>query len=185
MDPRWASLTERAWICSGCGMRHVGLFDLVVDRPSACPKDVVAIANTELQPAATILSEDFCVVDSAHYFIRCLLRLPLLDSGGRYFGYGVWTSLSRQNFVIYAESFNTDAQGKLGPWFGYLSNKLNGYPETFALRSQVRPNDGRQRPFVELEPTDHPLVIEQREGISFDRLMQIYALNGHDIAPFG
>jgi hypothetical protein len=54
-----------------------------------------------------------------------------------------------------------------------------------ALKSQVRPSDGRQRPFVELEPTDHPLAIEHADAISFDRLMQIYALNGHDIAPFG
>jgi len=42
--------------------------------------------------------------------------------------------------------------------------------------------DDRQRPRIELEPTDHPLAIEQRAGITFDRLLDIYALNGHDIA---
>jgi len=33
----------------------------------------------------------------------------------------------------------------------------------------------------ELEPTDHPLAVEQRHGITLDRLLDVCALNGHDI----
>jgi len=44
----------------------------------------------------------------------------------------------------------------------------------------VHPQEGRQRPYIELEATDHPLAIEQRAGITFDRLLDLYALNGHD-----
>jgi hypothetical protein len=47
----------------------------------------------------------------------------------------------------------------------------------------LHPRDGRQRPCVELEPTGHPLAIEQQRGISLDRLLEIYALNGHDLRP--
>jgi hypothetical protein len=180
-DSRWEQLTERKWVCSGCGLRHAGLFDLVVDRPAACPRDVVAISNADLHPAATILSEDFCIVDASHYFTSCLLQLPLLGSGGQRFGFGVWASLSRENFVLYSDTFNTGTQGDLGPWFGYLSNHLAGYPETFALKTSVRPNHGRNRPFIELEPTDHPLAVEQRDGITFDRMMDIYRVNGHNM----
>jgi hypothetical protein len=35
------------------------------------------------------------------------------------------------------------------------------------------------RPFVELEPTDHPLALEQRHGISVDRVAEIYAIMAH------
>jgi hypothetical protein len=31
------------------------------------------------------------------------------------------------------------------------------------------------------ESTQHPLAIEQRDGITFDRLLDIYAANGHDM----
>jgi len=43
------------------------------------------------------------------------------------------------------------------------------------------PQAARQRPFIELEPTDHPLAVEQRSGITFDRLLELYAINGHDM----
>lgn len=33
----------------------------------------------------------------------------------------------------------------------------------------------RQRPHIELEPADHPLAIEQRQGIAFDGLQEVYA----------
>jgi hypothetical protein len=34
-------------------------------------------------------------------------------------------------------------------------------------------NDGI-RPYVELEPTSHPLAVEQRLGITLDRVAEIY-----------
>jgi hypothetical protein len=69
----------------------------------------------------------------------------------------------------------------LGPWFGWFSNRLKGYDDTLNLKCQVHPRPGRQRPWIELEPTDHPLAVEQRRGMTLDRLLEIYALNGHDI----
>ena len=71
----------------------------------------------------------------------------------------------------------------MGPWFGWFSNRLKGYPETLNLKCQVRPRSGRQRPLIELEPTDHPLAVEQRDGITLDRIFEIFALNGHDLRP--
>ena len=99
------------------------------------------------------------------------------------FGYGVWSSLSRDSFERYAETFDSGEQAGLGPWFGWFSNSLKGYPDTFGLKCQVHPRDDRQRPCIEVEPSDHPLSIDQREGITFDRLLDLYAANGHDIRP--
>ena len=36
------------------------------------------------------------------------------------------------------------------------------------------------RPFIELEPTDHPLAVEQREGIPARRVAEFYALVVHE-----
>jgi hypothetical protein len=40
-------------------------------------------------------------------------------------------------------------------------------------------NEGMPRPFIELEPTDHPLALEQKNGITVDRVAEIYAYCVH------
>jgi hypothetical protein len=42
---------------------------------------------------------------------------------------------------------------------------------------------GPVRPRIELEPTDHPLAVEQREGISAARLAEIYSYFAHQDDP--
>src|SRR5262249_38464044 len=72
-------------------------------------------------------------------------------------------------------------KANLGLGSGWFSNRLRGYPDTFNLKCQVHPRSGRRRPYIQLEPIDHPLVREQRNGITFDRLLEIYAIHGHDL----
>ena len=90
-------------------------------------------------------------------------------------------TLSKTNFDRYIETFDTGDHGHLGPWFGWFSNRIPGYPDTLNLKCQVVPRNGRSRPYVELKPTHHPLAIEQRDGITFGRILEIYALYGHDV----
>ncbi len=35
------------------------------------------------------------------------------------------------------------------------------------------------RPYIELEPTDHPLAVEQRTGITVERVQQIFEAMTH------
>jgi hypothetical protein len=126
-----------------------------------------------------LLTSDTCVVDGEDFFVRCLLRIPIVDLPGQVFGYGMWSSLSKENFGVYQDAFETDQRESLGPWFGWLSNSVPGYPETLNLKSQVFPQPKGLRPLIELEPTDHPLAAEQRNGITLDRLLEIYAEHGH------
>ena len=127
------------------------------------------------------LSEDFCILHGQHFFVRCVLELPILASDGRALGFGVWSTLSEKNFRRYAETFDS-GEGGLGPWFGWFSNRLKGYPDTLNLNCQVHPRAGRQRPLIELEPGPHPLAREQHEGVTLDRVLELHALHGHDLA---
>jgi hypothetical protein len=43
------------------------------------------------------------------------------------------------------------------------------------LKARIHLRDDGVRPYIELEPTDHPLAIEQRLGISVERVAEIYA----------
>lgn len=81
------------------------------------------------------------------------------------------------------ESFDDNEQGRLGPWTGWFSNRLKGYADTLYLPCRVHPQDNRQRPLIEIADEDHLLAREQREGVSLDRILELYALNGHDLRP--
>jgi hypothetical protein len=180
-DPRWVRLNEEGLMCSSCRALHKGLLDLGADRPSVGIDNIEIESNQVLRLDGTFLSEDFCVVDGKNFMIRTVLELPVLGADDVDFGYGVWSSLSRENFDRYVETFNAGDQEQLQPMFSWFMTRLHGYPDTFALKSRIHPRNGRQRPLVEIQECDNPLYVEQREGVSFDRILDIYAMNGHDL----
>jgi len=180
-DPRWRRLWDNPWSCSVCGETHQGLTDLACGNPEQWPGSEDKGPNSALDLNGNFLSEDFCVLEGQHFFVRAVLEMPIRGSGGKQFGFGVWSTLSRENFERYVATFDSGEQDELGPWFGWFSNRLEGYPDTLNLKCQVHLVSGRQRPRVLLEPTSHPLAVEQQRGITFDRLLDLYAINGHDI----
>jgi hypothetical protein len=112
-----------------------------------------------------------------------VLKLPNAGSDGQTFGLGLWSSLSKENFDLYIEHFSGEDQGRFGPWFGGLSNKVKGHPNTFLLKCLVHPQNDGQRPLLERERSEHPLAVEQRDAITFDQILDFYAASGHDIRP--
>jgi hypothetical protein len=85
----------------------------------------------------------------------------------------VWTSLSRQNFRRLLDHWDDSEREKEPPYFGWLCTLLPTYPDTLNLKTHVHTRTIGLRPFVELEPTDHPLAIEQSKGISTERVAAI------------
>jgi hypothetical protein len=180
-DIRWQRLLRTAVACASCGETHRGLFDLAVDRPEPWPGERVPESNSAVVGRTHVLTEDFCIIENRDYLVRCVLQLPIIGAATERLGYGVWSTLSSTNFALYLDTFDSGDQGNVGPWFGWFSNRLKGYPDTMNLKCMVHPRPGRQRPFIELEPTDHPLAVEQQQGITIDRLLELYAINGHDL----
>ncbi|MFE6856425.1 DUF2199 domain-containing protein, partial [Streptomyces sp. NPDC057674] len=59
-------------------------------------------------------------------------------------------------------------------YFGWLSTELSLYsPSTINLKTHVHTRPVGHRPRIELEPTDHPLAVEQRTGITLARVREI------------
>ncbi|MGB6487706.1 MAG: DUF2199 domain-containing protein [Steroidobacteraceae bacterium] len=183
IDPRWALLQNSTWACSSCSETHRGTFDLGSAKPDLWQGPEDRLPNSMVASSANCLTEDFCVLDGEHYFIRCVLRLPLVGApSGEYFAFGVWSSLSKKNFTVYTETFDGGEQEERGPWFGWFSNRLKGYPDTLNLKCQVHPQAARERPWIELENTEHPLARDAFEGITYERLLEIYAAYGHSLS---
>jgi len=109
---------------------------------------------------------DTCVIDDKYFFIRCVLLIPVHDYQ-QDLGLGVWLSQSEENFGTYLANFDSS---DIGPFFGWFGNSLPFYKEdTGSLKARARFQGNNQRPLVELEPTDHPLVQDCTNGISLDR----------------
>ncbi len=160
--------------CRCCGREVAGLPDLAYDAPLHYHE----VPEAERAERAR-LSADLCTIDTAQgrdHFVRGVLLLPV-EGSDEPFGFGVWVSLSAENFRRYAATFEDDDQSKLGAMFGWFCNRIPYYPDTLNLQTTVVPQDGGDRPRVWINEAhaDHPLYCEQRRGMTADRLGEIYA----------
>ena len=130
----------------------------------------------------TELSSDQCVIDRKHFFVLGRIVIPITDHPDP-FVWLAWVSLSEGCFIRTQELWGTEGREKEQPYFGWLSNSLPYEPSTLHLKTLVHTQPVGQRPLIELEPTDHPLALEQRHGITLHRAQQIAEQLLHENAP--
>lgn len=162
--------------CSQCGAWHDGL--PLAYGPEA-PIYWYGLTPDE-RSTRFVLEPDYAVLDGQHFFVRGALRIPIHGHDAP-FTWVTWVSLSRENYARFVDPpFAPEASGN-SPMFGWLSSEVEGYPSTVNLKAYVHPLPRGQRPLIELEPTDHPLAVEQREGITWQRVQEIaqHVLHGN------
>jgi hypothetical protein len=130
------------------------------------------------------LGSDKCVIDAKWFFVRGCLEIPV-HGQEEPFSWGVWASLSESSFEQWARTYEWSKRSHVGPFFGWLCSHIRLYPDTINLKARVHLRDNNLRPYVEFEPTDHPLAVEQREGIPTERVAEIYAFVTHSTPPYG
>jgi hypothetical protein len=151
--------------CHICGNEHDGLPDVGADRP-----DPFWIIPEDERSRRISLTSDTCQIDGSQFYVRGLIRLPIRDSDER-FGIGVWVSHQEDNFRAYVQQPDSPT---IGPFFGWLSNNISFYAEeTLNLKAMAHFRSGGLRPRLELEPTDYPLAIDQRNGITLEKAWEI------------
>jgi hypothetical protein len=151
--------------CELCGQTHEGLPDLGFSFPDPyldVPKSERASRTTYTPDRCTVREED-----GEHYFVRGVIYVPIRGQEDA-FGIGAWVSQSEANFERYRRN------EAMTPTFGWLVNHMSHYAEsTYLLRTRVHYESSTQRPRIEIEPTTHPLSIDQREGITLARAWEI------------
>lgn len=159
--------TDAGFVCSCCGERHDQLpFAYGVPAPAYWHDGLAGSADS-------VLGDERCVIEGEHYFVRARIVLPVVDSEHD-FEWGVWVSLSGENFARAVRLWNDPERERETPYFGWLSTELPIYqPSTLALKTRAHSNAVGIRPTLELEPTDHPLAVEQRTGITRARVREI------------
>ncbi|GLY03361.1 DUF2199 domain-containing protein [Actinoplanes sp. NBRC 101535] len=159
--------------CGTCGALHEGP-----------PLSFAAPAPDYWRPEmaddpACLLDADLCVVSGEHFYVRGLIELPVWETGD-VFTYSMWVSLSRDNFTRAVDVWEQPGRETEPPYFGWLSNEIAGYePSTLNLRTNIHTRPVGQLPYIELEPTGHPLSLEQHAGLTMARVQEIAAFHLH------
>ncbi|PRZ12373.1 hypothetical protein CLV36_11437 [Laceyella sediminis] len=160
---------KKGFVCSTCGEYHD---ELPMSYRSPAPYYWFLI-NTDEPEKRHKLTSDLCVIDNKHFFIRGCIEIPV-EGQKQPFIWDVWVSLSQENFERSIKLWNEKGrEEKLEPMFGWLSTSLPNYPETLNLKTMVHTRQVGISPYIELEPTEHPLAVEQREGITLARVKEI------------
>jgi hypothetical protein len=160
------------WTCSVCGVAHEGLpLDGVLLIPRTGTRSVTG--TTDFSAAISVIPTEHRDPD---YFVRGMIEIPILDGTTEdeiYFGIGAWTSLSKDHFEWYSDNWEADREAQGDAWFGWLSNTVPVYPETLNLKSNVLLRGEKLRPLIALQPGEHPLSIDQHEGITLARAREL------------
>jgi len=163
------------WTCSRCGEAHEGIAFAFA---TAVPFPYEGIPANERSTRA-ILGEEQCEIDGKDFFVRARILLPVIDGPEPIFEWGVWVSLSRQNYERVGELWTAPGRENEPDYFCYVCSALPTYPSsTFLLKGRLHTRPVGERPIVELEPTEHPLAREQRDGIT---MQHIEAIAEHSI----
>lgn len=154
--------------CGVCGQWHDRLpFSYSVKVPHA----VAAIPQEELD-RRVVFTLDQCVIDDREFYLRG--RIPVPVWGKRdLFIWGVWARVGPRDFVRTNELWKVKGR-EAGPAYeGWLNTRIPLYGETLDLELRVLTQVVGRRPHFELMDAAHLLAVEQREGISMQRVKNI------------
>ena len=166
--------------CSACGRDH--------DEDEVSFASPVPLQWGLLRPeerAASDITDDVCIISSSEglsFYVRCSLEIPILGSQQTY-SWGVWCSISEASMREMHEHWDGPERAHMGHYFGWLCTSIPTYPDTAFLKASVQQRPPGLRPLVELHPCDHPLVVDQRQGMERQRLQSILAKLWHADGP--
>ena len=165
---------DYSWTCKCCG----GHFETLPMYYSAvAPLNWFALPEAERETRAD-LDDDFCIIDNREFYVLGDIVIPVIDHPEPLVQ-ALWISVSRESMIYLLDHWDSPANDDEPPRFGWLCNWLHGYPEPREIRCHVFRRPLPTRPRIVLEPTDYPLAVEQHQGITLERVQEIFALSAH------
>ena len=135
------------------------------------PDPWLSVPEHKRATAGYKIDEDLCMIADESFFVRGCVEIPVIGQE-EVFVWGVWVSLAEQNFKRVLDLWNANVDQEPA-MFGWLCNNIKIYQETFGLKTNILLRNNGLRPLITLEPTDHPFALDQRNGITLERLEQI------------
>ena len=160
-------------VCPDCGAEY----DLSDMEPSYQWPDAYLAVPVEERAFRTLPSKDACGVRDAEdicrqYFLRVSLPIPVRGEQEPC-SWGVLVEIDATANARTRELWDDPEQHKEPQFQGTLANALKGYEHTMGLEGHVQLTGPTSVPTFTLPlGLDHPLAIEQREGVFPERVVE-------------
>lgn len=118
------------------------------------------------------LEKSLCVVDKTHFFHRGRVKIPILDFQEDLY-FDILTSISRENFEIRMDCWESLNRKDFGPYFGWVQNQIPTYENTINLKSVAIEQSVGTIPEIEIIEENHQLGIDQKNGITYKKAREI------------
>jgi hypothetical protein len=161
-------IQQNGFQCSVCNLWHN---ELPLSYSVKTPLAVTGIPEEELL-RRVVFSKDQCIVDEHGFYLRGRIPVPV-HGQEQPFIWGVWASVSQGDFMRSHALWNTTGREMEPAFLGRLNTQIPLYGDTLNLAVRVRTQVVGRRPHFEVLDPAHPLAIEQRDGISMDRIREI------------
>jgi hypothetical protein len=186
-DPRWVKFNGPGLKCS-CGETHVGLIALSMLRPVGFPETIEAEPDTALRTDGNFLSTSYCVWEGKFFAIRMAMPMVIQGVPPPALLLSVWASVDEPSFKAYLAAVNGGTLNPNAQAPARLVNRIGGFPNTSGILGVAFQQPNEAPVFLALKgpdgkPSTNPIIPEQRNGITLDRLFEIYAENNHDMRP--
>ena len=147
---------------------------------SPAPAAWFAIPENERENRAA-LSSDQCIIDDQHFFLLGQLQIPVTDAD-HLFTWLTWVSVSEANFDRASNLWHAVGRESEPPYFSWIQSSFPYTESTLNLKAALHTQPLGERPLVQLEPSEHPLSVEQRNGITMARVQELVESSLHGAA---
>lgn len=166
--------------CSVCGEEH----ELGSVEPSYRWPDAYLDVPPEEREHRTLGGKDDCRVRTAddserRYFLRAGMHVPV-HGEAETCCWGIWVEVSLGVWDRVSELWSDPRQAEEPPLECRFANTLVGYEGTLGLPGTLRLTGPTSVPSFDFGPdVIHPLAVEQREGVPFERRLEWASWHAH------
>ncbi|WP_213806054.1 DUF2199 domain-containing protein [Granulicella sp. dw_53] len=154
--------------CNVCGEHHDVL---PLSYSVKAPLAAAAVPVDELEQRV-VITPDQCVIDGRDFYLRGRIPVPVLGLEESFI-WGVWVEVSPKDFIRTNDLWNAAGRETEPPFRGWLNSELVLFGDTINLEVSVQTQIVGRRPHFTVVDQDHPLAIEQSNGITIRRAEEI------------
>lgn len=155
-------------VCPSCGKMHDSLSGSI---PVSMPTEAAKIPINQREDRVWSNGE-LCVIDDEKFYLYGSIEIAI-HGHSEGFAWGAWVELSEELFFWYQDLLDAEGREDNSPIEATLSTDLPFYPSTLGLPLEVHTQPKGLRPHLYLADGSHPLIQDQRTGVSVERIKSI------------
>ena len=166
------------FVCTVCGERHEVL---PLKYSIKAPQAVLAVPPDQIEDRV-VITADQCVIDGQQFYLRGRILIPVRGLEAP-FVWGVWAEISPKSFLRANEVWQLQGREQELQFMGWLNNDLFLFGDTLNLQLDIHTQPVGERPLFTISDPNHPLAIQQRDGITIDTVQDIAEMILHRGEP--